>query len=153
MERRMTLGELIRKLGGRLAQGSAELEVDGVSSSMFASPSELVFAENAESAAKALNSFAGAVVLRAGAVEKYPADRCVVEAEHPRLWFALAAKLLKPAPASSGAHPTAVVGAHVEMGAGVSVGPGAVIGDFAHIGEGTHIEAGAVIGKRVQVGK
>jgi UDP-3-O-[3-hydroxymyristoyl] glucosamine N-acyltransferase len=149
----MTLGELIKTLGGRLAQGSAQLEVDGVSSSPFASPSELVFAENAEAAAKALNSFAGVVVLRAGSLEKYPPDRCVVEAEHPRLWFALAAKLLKPALASSGVHPTATVGAHAEMSASVSVGPGAVIGDFARIGDGTRIEAGAVIGKRVQVGE
>ncbi len=149
----MTLGELIETLGGRLVQGSAQAQIDGVSSSLFASPSELVFAENAESAAKVLNSFAGAVVLPAGCVAAYPAERCVVEAGHPRLWFALAARLLKPPPASSGVHPTAVIGAHVEMDAGVSVGPSAVIGDYTSLGEGTHIEAGAVIGKRVRLGK
>src|ERR1700733_7709106 len=104
----MTLGELIKNLGGKLAQGSPELEIDGVSSSTSASPSELVFAENADSAAKALNSFAGAVALPAGSVAAYPPDRCIVEVDHPRLWFALAAKLLKPPPTSSGVHASAI---------------------------------------------
>jgi UDP-3-O-[3-hydroxymyristoyl] glucosamine N-acyltransferase len=149
----MTLGELIKNLGGRLAQGSPEVGIDGVSSSTFASPSELVFAENADSAAKALNSFAGAVALPAGCVAAYPPERCIVEVDHPRLWFALAAKLLKPLPASTGIHPTANLGAQAEIGAGVSIGPAAVIGEHAHVGEGTHIEAGAVIGKRVRVGR
>jgi UDP-3-O-[3-hydroxymyristoyl] glucosamine N-acyltransferase len=149
----MTLGELIRNLGGRLAQGSPELKIDGVSSSMFASPSELVFAENADSAAKALNSVAGTVALPAGCVAAYPPDRCVVEVDHPRLWFARAAKLLKPPPASSGVHASAILGAQVELGEGVSIGPAAVVGDSAHIGAGTRIEAGAVIGKRARVGK
>jgi UDP-3-O-[3-hydroxymyristoyl] glucosamine N-acyltransferase len=149
----MTLGELIKNLGGRLAQGSPELEIDGVSSSAFASPSELVFAENADSAAKALNSFAGAVALTAGCVAAYPPDGCVVEVDHPRLWFARAAKLLRPLPTSSGVHASAVLGAQVELGEGVSVGPAAVIGDHVQIGAGTRIEAGAVIGKRVRMGK
>jgi UDP-3-O-[3-hydroxymyristoyl] glucosamine N-acyltransferase len=149
----MTLGELIRNLGGKLAQGAPELAIDGVSSSTFASPTELVFADNAKSAAKALNSFAGVVVLPAGCIREYPPDRCIVEAEHPRLWFALAARLLKPIPAPSGIHPGAILGAQVELGEGVSIGPAAVIGDSVHIGAGTHIEAGAVIGKRARVGK
>jgi UDP-3-O-[3-hydroxymyristoyl] glucosamine N-acyltransferase len=148
----MTLGKLIETLGGRLVQGSQQTPIEGVSSSMFASPSELVFAENAESAAKALNSFAAAVVVPAGCAKEYPPDRCIVEADHPRLWFALAARLLKPPRASSGVHPTATIGAHAAMDASASVGPGAVVGDYAQIGEGTHIEAGAVIGKRVTVG-
>lgn len=149
----MTLEKLIETLGGKLVQGSPRQEIDGVSSSKFASPSELVFAENAESAEKALNSFAGAIVLPAGCVGTYPPDRCVVEAGHPRLWFALAAKLLKPFSSPTGIHPTAIFGAQVEIGEGVSVGPAAVVGDFSKIGAGTHIEAGAIIGKHVRIGK
>jgi UDP-3-O-[3-hydroxymyristoyl] glucosamine N-acyltransferase len=149
----MTLDDLIKTLGGHLVQGSPQVEIDGVSSTMFASPSEIVFAENAESAAKALNSFAAAVALPSGCVAKYPPDRCVVEVEHPRLWFALAAKLLKPISAPSGIHPSAIVGAQTDIGEGVSIGPAAVIGEHAQIGDGAHIEAGAVIGKHVRVGK
>ena len=149
----MKLEILIETLGGKLAQGTPEQEIDGVSSSQFASPSEIVFAENPDSAAKALDSFAGAIVLPAGCMANYPPDRCVVETAQPRRWFALAAKLLKPLPAPTGIHATAIFGAQVEFGEGVSVGPGAVVGDFAKIGAGTHIEAGAVIGKHVQIGK
>ena len=149
----MTLEKLIETLGGNLVQGSLQQEIDGVNSSQFALPSELVFAENADSARKALNSFAGAIVLRGGCLETYPPDRCVIEADHPRLWFALAAKLLKPFPAPSGIHPSAIFGAQVELGEGVSIGPAAVIGDQVQIGAGTHIEAGAVIGKHVRIGE
>jgi len=149
----MKIEKLIETLGGRLAQGTPQQEIDGVSSSQFAGPSELVFAENADSAQKALNSFAGAVVLPAGSGLFYPADRCIIEAAHPKLWFALAAKLLKPFPAASGIHPSAIFGPKVDLAENVSVGPGAVVGDHAQIGAGTHIEAGAVIGKRVRIGE
>ncbi len=148
----MTLETLIETLGGKLVQGNAQQEIDGVSSSHLAGPSELVFAETSDAAQKALNSPAGAVVLPVGTVSSYPANSCVVEAEHPRLWFALAAKLLKPFPASSGIHPSAILGANVGLGDGVSIGPAAVIGDHAQIGAGTHIDAGAVIGKHVRIG-
>ncbi len=149
----MTLKKLIETLGGKLVQGAPEQEIDGVSSSQYASPSDLAFAENADAATKALNSFAGAIVLPTGCMETYPPDRCVVEADHPRLWFALAAKLLNPFPAPSGIHASAIFGDHVELGEGVSVGPTAVIGDHVQIGTGTHIEAGAVIGKHVRIGE
>ncbi len=149
----MTLEKLIETLGGKLVQGNPQQEIDGVSSSQYASPSDLAFAENADSAQKALNSFAGAVVLPSLCVAVYPTDRCIIEADQPRLWFALAAKLLKPFPAPSGIHPSAVFGAHVEVAERVSVGPGAIIGDHAQIGAGTHIEAGAVIGKHVRMGE
>ena len=90
----MKLGELVQILSGKLAQGSPEFVVNGVNSSALASATELVFAEDAQSAAKALASSAGVVLLRAGLAEAYPEDKCVVEAEQPRLWFAWAGKLL-----------------------------------------------------------
>jgi len=149
----MTVGELIDVLGGTLAQGSAEWEVDGVSSPTFASPSDVTFAEGEAAAAKALASNAGVVVVRAGHPELYGQANCVVEAEHPRMWFALAAKLLNPLPPPSGVHPTAVIGHLVELGENASVGAGAVVGDYVHIGAGTRIEAGAVIGDGVKIGE
>jgi len=148
----MKLGALIDVLGGKLAQGSAEWEVDGVSSWPLASPSDLAFAEDTADALKALGSNAGVVVLRAGNAEFYSRSNCVVEAEHPRLWFALASKLLKPIAAPTGVHASAVLGQHVKLGEDVTVGPCAVVEDYAHIGDGTRIEAGAVIGGGVRIG-
>ena len=119
----MKLGELVEVLGGKLTQGNPESEIDGVSSVESASALELVFAEDAGSAARALANSAGTVVLRAGLAQAYPPGYCVVEAEQPKLWFALAAKLLAPQRPATGVHPAAVVGTDVKLGEGVSIGP------------------------------
>jgi UDP-3-O-[3-hydroxymyristoyl] glucosamine N-acyltransferase len=150
----MTLGELIGKLGGKLAQGRAETRITGVNGRERVTATELLFAEDAASASKALASPAAAVVLKPGCLASYTANPsvAVVECDQPRLWFARAAKLLKPALPVAGVHPTAVVGAEVKLGADVTIGPCAVIGDRAQIGAGTRIEAGAVIGEGVRIG-
>jgi UDP-3-O-[3-hydroxymyristoyl] glucosamine N-acyltransferase len=149
----MTVGELVDVLGGKLVQGSAEWELDGVSAPTFASPSEVTFAEGETAATKALAGNAGLVAVHAGHPEHYGQANCVVEVEHPRMWFALAAKLLNPLPPASGIHQTAVIGRLVHLGENVSLGAYAVVGDYAHIGAGTRIEAGAVIGDGVRVGE
>ncbi len=148
----MKLSDLTEALGGKLAAGSPDREVEGVNSVAQASASELVFAEDAASAAQAFASRAGVVVLAAGDGAACPEDKCAVEAPEPRLWFARAARLLHPTAPPTGVHPTAVVGAQVEMGEGVSVGPGAIIGEEARIGAGSRIEAGAVVGQGVCIG-
>jgi UDP-3-O-[3-hydroxymyristoyl] glucosamine N-acyltransferase len=148
----MKLGELIEVLGGKLVAGDRERLVNGVNSVELAGGAELVFAEDAASAAKALASKAGVVALKAACAEKFPQGKCVVVAEQPRLWFALAANLLKPPIPATGVHPAAVVGAHVELGENVTIGPCAVVGEYARIGAGTRIEAGAVIGAGVSIG-
>ena len=149
----MTLGELVEVLGGNLAQGNPQWVVDGVNSSAWASASDVAFAEDSASAAKALASEAGVVVLRDGQAEPYPKGKCVVEFGQPRLWFALAAKLLHPLSPPSGVHAAAVIGGEVELGQNVTVGACAVVEDFARIGDGTRIEAGAVVGKGVRIGE
>ena len=148
-----TLGELVRVLGGKLVQGSPQWLVDGVSSTESATLSDVVFAEDQAGAAKAFASNAGVVVLRGASAEADEQAKCVVEAEQPRMWFALAAKLLNPLPPASGIHPAANIGSNVDVGEDVSIGPGAVIEDYAAIGIGTRIEAGAVIGEGVGIGE
>jgi len=74
----MTLGELVAVLGGKLVAGDPALPVEGVSSVESANAAQLVFAEDAASAAKAMASNAGVVVLRGGLVESYLAGKCVV---------------------------------------------------------------------------
>jgi UDP-3-O-[3-hydroxymyristoyl] glucosamine N-acyltransferase len=115
----MTLGELVEVLGGKLVAGEPERLVEGVNSVELAGATELVFAEDAASAAKALASMpeplsSGAGVSlccptlgrlaasKDGAPSVSQQDKCVVEAVQPRLWFARAARLLKPASARNG---------------------------------------------------
>jgi UDP-3-O-[3-hydroxymyristoyl] glucosamine N-acyltransferase len=149
----MKLGELIEALGGRIAQGSLDFVIEGVNRSALATAPEVVFAEEKASAATALASKAGVVVLRAGLAEAYPQGKCVIETEQPRLWFARAAKLLALALPVAGVHPTAVVGENARFGENVTIGPCAVVGENAQIGAGSRIEAGAVIGQGVCIGE
>ena len=149
----MTIGELIEALGGRLVQGDPEWLVDGVNSGEQAKSFEVAFADSQAAIAALLASDTGIVVLPPGTASEYPHGKCIVEAEQPRLWFARAARLLAPAVASAGVHPSAVVSAHAELGVNVSVGAHAVIEQGAHIGADTHIDAGAIVGANVHVGE
>jgi UDP-3-O-[3-hydroxymyristoyl] glucosamine N-acyltransferase len=151
----MTLGELVEKLGGKLVQGRSEIDLAGVQPASEAKGYDLVFAEDPASAAKALAGAAGAVVLKVGCLESCASNpaMAVVEADQPRLWFARAARLLKPALPVAFTHHAASIDVFVELGTGVSVGASAVIGECARIGAGTRIEAGAVIGPFVRIGE
>jgi UDP-3-O-[3-hydroxymyristoyl] glucosamine N-acyltransferase len=155
----MTLGELIEILGGRLVYGSLETLLTGVEASASANGQDLVFAEHEASAAKALASSAAVVILKPGCIkpdikpDAQHSAMCIVETDQPRLWFARAAKLLKPAPPRSGVRDPLSLGLHVELGKGVTLCPGAIIGDHASIGAGTRIEAGAVLGEGVIIGE
>ena len=150
----MTLGELVKELGGKVVAGVLGRVVEDVNSVELAKATELVFAEDAASAAEALAGGAAAVVLKAGYVADYSQHpkMGVVETEQPRLWFARAAKLLKPVPAPAGVHPTALIGADVVLGEGVTIGAGAVVGEGTRIGAGSRVEVGAVIGEGVRIG-
>jgi UDP-3-O-[3-hydroxymyristoyl] glucosamine N-acyltransferase len=150
LRKAMKLGDLIEQLGGTLAQGSADTRIEGVNSAQRATPVDLTFAENTASAAVALASAAAAVVLRPGG--SYLSEKPVIEAANPRLWFARAAQILKPAHAAGAIHPSAVVAATAKLAASVSIGPGVVVEEHAVIGENTRVDAGAVIGAGVCIG-
>jgi UDP-3-O-[3-hydroxymyristoyl] glucosamine N-acyltransferase len=151
----MKLGELIEVLGGKLVQGSPEIIVAGVDDSERANGLDLVFAEDAASAANALRGAAAAVVVKPGCVANYSEEPSmgIVETDQPRLWFARAAKLLTLPHTPTGVHPTTVIGSHVEFGENISIGPGVVIEDGTRIGKGSRIEAGAVIGQGASIGE
>jgi UDP-3-O-[3-hydroxymyristoyl] glucosamine N-acyltransferase len=150
----MTIGELMNQLGGKLVQGSAELALTGVNSSANAQPTELVFAEDEAAAAAALTSPAAAIVLKPGTSVSYSSNPsiAVIESDQPKLWFARAAKLLRPRIECQWIHETAVIGEGAMLASGVTVGPNAVIGKDVVVGDETRIEAGAVIGEGVRIG-
>ncbi len=148
----MTLGELVEKLGGKLAQGDAGWIVKSVSSYERASLVDLVFSDVAATPAEALSSNAGVIVLLPDRADSYPPGKSIVETDQPRLWFARAAKLLAPPPSAVGIHPAAIVAATANLGMGVTVGAAAVVEAGVHIGPGTRVEAGAVIGHGVRIG-
>jgi UDP-3-O-[3-hydroxymyristoyl] glucosamine N-acyltransferase len=97
--------------------------------------------------------------LLAGGVQQEPRLLAVAD---PRYSFALAARLLKSRESIARnspqrIHPTAVLGAGVQLGQGTSIGPHAVLGDGVVLGDECEILAnvtlysGTVIGDRVLV--
>jgi UDP-3-O-[3-hydroxymyristoyl] glucosamine N-acyltransferase len=151
----MKLGELVEKLAGKLVQGSPEIEIRGVGDPKSASAFDLVFAEDAASSTGALTSRAAALVLKPECVAAYgdASQIGIVETGQPRLWFARAAKLLKPPPPRFGIRDPLFQGVDVEIGKGVTICPGAILGDHARIGSWTRIEAGAIVGEGVRIGE
>jgi UDP-3-O-[3-hydroxymyristoyl] glucosamine N-acyltransferase len=141
----MTLGQLIEKLGGTLLQGNADAHIEGVNSASEAGPTDLVFAEDEESAAEALTGNAAAVVLRPNTPINNPFEKGIVEAPNPRLWFARAAKLLNPAPAATSIHPSAVVDPSAQLGRNAIIQAGAIIGAGVRIGNDCRIYPRAVL--------
>ena len=149
----MKLGELVEKLGGKLIQGSPDLELEYVSSYEQADPDSLVFADSSAAAPKAFNSEAGTVVLQAKLVDVYPEGKCIVEAEQPRLWFAKAAQLLNAGLPVNKIDPTAVVSRTAVLGENVKIGANAVIGEDVGIGSGSRIGPGAILRTAVSIGE
>jgi UDP-3-O-[3-hydroxymyristoyl] glucosamine N-acyltransferase len=150
----MTLAELIEQIGGTLAKGRPDTAITGVNDCERVTTTELLFAEDPAAATEALASPAGALVLKPGLAESYATnpDIAVIESDQPRLWFARAARLLRPELPCERIHPTAVIGEDAALGDGVTVAAHAVVGRDAVIGDWTRIEAGAVIGEGVRIG-
>jgi UDP-3-O-[3-hydroxymyristoyl] glucosamine N-acyltransferase len=148
----MKIAQLTEQLGGKIAHGNSQIEVEAVGPFESAEKNSLVFAEDESAARAALESLAGAVVLRTFPAGVDAGGKAIVEDRQPKLWFARAAKLLSKALPPAGLHPSAVVDPTARLAADVTVGPCAVVGAGAVIGEGTCIEAGAIVGEGVVIG-
>ena len=149
----MTIGELLDRLGGHLAQGDREWIVESVNTCENASAFDLAFADSEDSVKEALAGHAGAVVLQRGVAASYPEGKVVIETEQPRLWFARAARLLANPLTPSGIAHSAAVAIDAMIEPGVIVGACAVVASHVQIGGFTRIEAGAVICEHVKIGE
>ncbi len=149
----MTIGELLDRLGGHLAQGDREWIVESVNTCEKASAFDLAFADSEDSVTEALAGHAGAVVLQLGVAASYPEGKVVIETEQPRLWFARAARLLANPLTPSGIAHSAAVAIDAMIEPGVIVGACAVVASHVQIGGFTRIEAGAVICEHVRIGE
>jgi UDP-3-O-[3-hydroxymyristoyl] glucosamine N-acyltransferase len=153
LDRSLTVEEVAELAGGRV-EGDGSLSVLGIAPIDQASASELGFLAQ-RSYLKYLPESQARVVLVSEALAEYAHDvpgRVVVEDPHGSLPRLLAHFFPEPPP-KPGIHPTAVIGAGVDLGEGVTVGPyavleeGAVLGNRVRVGPHTVVGAGSVVGE------
>ena len=145
----MKLSDLAAALHAELR--GADAAITAVSSAATATAASLVFAEDARSLAVTLASAAAAIIVSpklAPSVSEKP----LLVAAQPRLAFARAAQLLHAQEPPIGIHTTAVIHPSALIAAHVSIGAHTVLSAGVHIGEHTQIDAGSVIGEGVRIG-
>jgi len=147
----LTAAAIAEAVGGQLV-GDASVAVSGVAALDRATPRDLSFLGAAKYAPQFAASCAGVVLILpelAEAPGQTPA-RVVVERPQEAL-LALLPRFQRATTVLPGIHPTAVIGAGVRLGAGVSIGPYAVVGDGVELGDGVAVGPHCVLGSGVVV--
>jgi UDP-3-O-[3-hydroxymyristoyl] glucosamine N-acyltransferase len=149
----LTLGEIAARLGGRVS-GDAATRVAQVASLERAGAGTITFLSDPKHRAKLAATKASAVIVAPDGEALTALPRIV--SESPYLYFARVSQLFNPLTSQPpGVHPSAVLGANVALGEGVSIGAGCVIGDNVSIGRESClyprvvIYSGCTIGERV----
>jgi UDP-3-O-[3-hydroxymyristoyl] glucosamine N-acyltransferase len=131
--------------------------VERVSSVRNANPTSLTFAENELALQEALASAAAAVLVTPTVAKAFLCDtqqppKPLLLVAQPRLAFARAWQLLRPANVSTGVHRTAVLASSVKLAEDVSIGAYAVLGEHVEVGARSRIGAGCVLADGVKMG-
>ncbi|MGO8719439.1 MAG: UDP-3-O-(3-hydroxymyristoyl)glucosamine N-acyltransferase [Acidobacteriaceae bacterium] len=131
--------------------------VERVASVGKANPTSLTFAENEITFQEALESAAAAVLVtpqiaKALLSETPSLQKSLLLVAQPRLAFAKAWQLLRPANVSTGVHRTAVLASSVKLAEDISIGPYAVLGEHVEVGARSRIGAGCVLADGVKIG-
>ena len=146
------IAEIAKQIEAHLV-GDGAIEVSGIASPNSATSRDLVFAEDTEILATALQSKAAAVITGEFA-EANKARKPLLIAKQPRIAFARAARIIMPPRRqAAGVHSTAIVHHSAKLGPHVSIGPNVVIGEDTVIGERTRIGPGSCIGSEVVIGR
>ncbi len=147
-----TISEIAELVGA--PEPAVAYEILRVSSIEAATPVSLVFATDAASLNAALNSPAGAILTRPALLPlPLPAsavDHRLLLVADPRYAFALAARFLRSREEAGQTfwqhvHPTAVLGAGVQLGRNAAIGPHTVLGDGVVLGDDCVILANVTI--------
>ena len=146
----LTLGQIVARLGGRVA-GDADTLIHQVASLEGADARHISFFTGRRYRAKLAATRAGAVVLGAESEGESALPRIV--AENPYAYFARVSQLFNPVVAqAAGVHPSAVVAKSARLGARVSIGAGCVVGEGASIGDDSCLYPRVVVYPRCSLG-
>ncbi len=147
----LTLAEIARRLGGRVA-GDPATRVRQVGSLEHAQAGDITLVSSARYKAKLAATRASAVILSPDFEDLTPLPRIVCDA--PYLYFARVSQLFNPLTTQApGVHPTAVLGEGVRLGERVSIGAGCVIGNGVSIGDDSCLYPRVVVYEGCALGK
>ena len=151
----LTLGEIVQRLGGRVA-GNADTRVQQVASLEHAEASHISFFTGKRHRAKLAATRAGALIV--GPEAEGDTERPRIVADNPYLYFARVSQLFNPRVTQPpGVHASAVVAQSARLGARVSIGAGCVVGEGVEIGDDSCLYprvvlyANCTLGRRVIV--
>ena len=133
MPEALTLGQIVSRLGGRVA-GDADTLIRQVGSLQHAGAGEITFLSSNKHKTKLAATRAAAVIVSPQHENLTALPRIVCE--RPYAYFARVSQLFNPLTTQPpGVHASAVVAPGAKLGAGVSIGAGCVIGEGVTIGD------------------
>ena len=146
-----TLAELAKISGARL-KGDPAKELSGISNAAGADEEDLIFVEDENKLAAALESRAGAVIAGEFA-EAAVSSKPLLITPQPRLAFIRAASLLAPAHRyEPGVHSSAVIHHSAKLGKFVAIQPNVILTEGVEVGDRTRIGPGTAVGADVKIG-
>ena len=151
---KLTLGELADHLAAELI-GPREQVVAGLRALAEAGAADLSFVHEAKYKNEAAKSEAAAFLVPQNLRELAASfGRPFLVVAQSQLALIQALELFHPRQRPpAGVHPSAVIGAGVQLGDGVAIGPYAVIGDGSRLGDGVVVEAHVVVGRNCTLGR
>jgi len=146
----MKLGQIASALGARVDGGSTDLEITRVAGIEEAQPDEITFVANPKYASRVKTTKAAAVIVD----DSFPlVEVPTLRVKNPYLAFARAIELFYQPPRYSPAvHPTAVIHASSNIGAGAHIGPYVVVDADVVIGQNATLLAHSVVYPGARIG-
>jgi UDP-3-O-[3-hydroxymyristoyl] glucosamine N-acyltransferase len=146
----LTLGQIVARLGGRVA-GNPETVVRQVASLDGAAAGHISFFTGSRYRDKLAATRASAVVLGPESEAATGLPRIV--ADNPYAYFARVSQLFNPVVAQpAGVHASAVIAKSAKLGARISIGPGCVVGEGVTLGDDTCLYPRVVVYPRCSIG-
>lgn len=145
----MKLGKIAEKLGCTV-EGEGNLEISGVAAIADAKPGELTFLADRKYRDALESSHASAAIVGKEAVPRHMA---ALRSSNPRLAFAHAIEIFRPAPHfPAGIHPTAVVAKSAKIGEGTHIGRHCFIDENVDIGRNAVLHSLVSIYRDTKIG-
>jgi UDP-3-O-[3-hydroxymyristoyl] glucosamine N-acyltransferase len=148
----LTLGELVKQIGGELHRGNPDCSITAVATLQNAAADEISFLANRHYKRYLRDTHAAAVILSPEDADDCPT--AVITSTNPYVSYARAATLISPAPpAKQGIHATASVDENTSIDTAAWIGPHCIVEEGVTIGAGVQLAGGCFVGAGSTIGE